>query len=90
MIATYVNDRNQKQKISDDITVYVLPFSGTIVISDIESPFVYVNGDSVKIENEKLQVEIQEKSLEIDEYSYAAEPPVQFRLSHLSRRSEPL
>lgn len=25
-----------------------------------------------------------------DEYSYAAEPPVQFRLSHLSRRSEPL
>ena len=26
----------------------------------------------------------------IDEYSYAAEPPVQFRLSHLSRRSEPL
>lgn len=24
------------------------------------------------------------------EYSYAAEPPVQFRLSHLSRRSEPL
>ena len=66
MIATYVNDRNQKQKISDDITVYVLPFSGTIVISDIESSFVYVNGDSVKIENEKLQVAIQEKSLEID------------------------
>ena len=26
----------------------------------------------------------------IGEYSYAAEPPVQFRLSHLSRRSEPL
>ena len=27
---------------------------------------------------------------QLDEYSYAAEPPVQFRLSHLSRRSEPL
>lgn len=26
----------------------------------------------------------------LHEYSYAAEPPVQFRLSHLSRRSEPL
>ena len=26
----------------------------------------------------------------ITEYSYAAEPPVQFRLSHLSRRNEPL
>ena len=28
--------------------------------------------------------------MEQTEYSYAAEPPVQFRLSHLSRRSEPL
>lgn len=28
--------------------------------------------------------------MESNEYSYAAEPPVQFRLSHLSRRSEPL
>ena len=28
--------------------------------------------------------------LKQSEYSYAAEPPVQFRLSHLSRRSEPL
>ena len=28
--------------------------------------------------------------LDVIEYSYAAEPPVQFRLSHLSRRSEPL
>ena len=26
----------------------------------------------------------------IPEYSCAAEPPVQYRLSHLSRRSEPL
>lgn len=31
-----------------------------------------------------------EQEQEINEYSYAAEPPVQFRLSHLSRRSEPL
>lgn len=32
----------------------------------------------------------EEKLKEAAEYSYAAEPPVQFRLSHLSRRSEPL
>ena len=32
----------------------------------------------------------EEKEGILDEYSYAAEPPVQFRLSHLSRRSEPL
>lgn len=66
MIVTYVNDRDQKQKISDDATAYVLPFSGTIMISDIASPFVYVNGDAVKVENGKVSVGIQEKSLEIE------------------------
>lgn len=66
MIVTYVNDRDQKQKISDDATAYVLPFSGTIMISDIASPFAYVNGDAVKVENGKVSVEIQEKSLEIE------------------------
>ena len=40
MIVTYVNDRDQKQKISDDATAYVLPFSGTIMILDIASPLI--------------------------------------------------
>lgn len=37
-----------------------------------------------------LEEELKDKKLEgeLIEYSYAAEPPVQFRLSHLSRRSE--
>lgn len=72
MIVTYVNDRDQKQKISDDATAYVLPFSGTIMISDIASPFAYVNGDAVTVENGKVSVEIQEKSLaiEADETKY--------------------
>ena len=72
MIVTYVNDRDQKQKISDDATAYVLPFSGTIMILDIASPFAYVNGDAVKVENGKVSVEIQEKSLaiEADETKY--------------------
>ena len=65
MVVTYVNDRNQKQKISNEATTYVLPFSGNIMISDIASPFAYVNGDAVKVENGKVSVEIQEKSLEI-------------------------
>ena len=34
-----------------------------------------------------LNIEYKDNHIE---YSYAAEPPVQFRLSHLSRRSEPL
>ena len=72
MIITYVKDRNQKQRISADVTAYVLPFSGTIIISEIASPFVYVNGDAVKAENGKVSVDIQEKSLEIesDEIKY--------------------
>ena len=32
----------------------------------------------------------KDQAVSKNEYSYAAEPPVQFRLSHLSRRSEPL
>lgn len=66
MVVTYVNDRNQKRKISDDVTAYVLPFSGNIMLSDIVSPFAYVNGDAVKVENGKVSIEIQEKSLEIE------------------------
>lgn len=48
-----------------------------IVYSLIEEGFVYMKDHKYKIS-------------EKGEYSYAAEPPVQFRLSHLSRRSEPL
>lgn len=72
MVVTYVNDGNQKQKISDDATAYVLPFSGKLLVSEISSPFAYVNGDAIKVENGKISVEIQEKSLEIeaDETNY--------------------
>lgn len=66
MIVIYVNDRNQKQKISDDATTYVLPFSGTIILANVVSPFAYVNGDAIKVENGKVSIEIQEKSLEIE------------------------
>ena len=48
-----------------------------------------MNGKEIKYIEQTL--ELYSKSSEIKaEYSYAAEPPVQFRLSHLSRRSEPL
>lgn len=61
MIVTYVNDRDQKQKISDYATAYVLPFSGTIMILDIASPFAYVNGDAVKVEkHNEIQVDLQQ------------------------------
>lgn len=46
-----------------------------------------VGGDEFAV---MIEEEMSQEALEEDEYSYAAEPPVQFRLSHLSRRSEPL
>ena len=45
---------------------------------------------SKKIKILNLNIEKEDCPVKEDEYSYAAEPPVQFRLSHLSRRSEPL
>lgn len=63
----------------------------------------YYRGGAVmnktKLQWEKLFSEDRERKTKLSyeirnafecEYSYAAEPPVQFRLSHLSRRSEPL
>lgn len=66
MVVTYVNNKNQKQKISGDATAYVLPFSGNIILADIASPFAYVNGDAIKVENSKVTITIQDKSLEIE------------------------
>ena len=63
-------------------------FQHTEIKSSLEIDYdirkIYV--DSLEKENisSKYRLEL------ISEYSYAAEPPVQFRLSHLSRRSEPL
>ena len=48
------------------------------------------SGETVtESQNKKVSVS-DNHSVTVNEYSYAAEPPVQFRLSHLSRRSEPL
>lgn len=46
--------------------------------------------DSIGALNVPVEVYYGVQSMRAAEYSYAAEPPVQFRLSHLSRRSEPL
>ena len=56
---------------------------------------MYLSNLPASVENNwksalKEQLWISKEAEELVEYSYAAEPPVQFRLSHLSRRSEPL
>lgn len=66
MVVTYVNNKNQKQKLSGETTAYVLPFSGLIVVTEIVSPFAYVNGDAIKVENGKIAVPIQDKAIELE------------------------
>ncbi|WP_312072188.1 hypothetical protein [Anaerotignum propionicum] len=73
MVVTYVNNKNQKQKLSGETTAYVLPFSGNINVTDITSPFAYVNGDAIKVENNKITVVIHDKAveLEVDEVHFS-------------------
>ena len=72
MVVTYVNNKNHKQKLSGEKTAYVLPFSGSINVTDITSPFAYVNGDAIKVENSKIFITIQDQTveLEVDEVHY--------------------
>ena len=53
---------------------------------EITDPFTLGENDEEKEGILDIKLILNQNS----EYSYAAEPPVQFRLSHLSRRSEPL
>ena len=58
-------------------------------VSDLFSILFKMEGQTdLEIATSKDLANLSEDS--DNEYSYAAEPPVQFRLSHLSRRSEPL
>lgn len=65
-------------------------------VKEDDNPIKQISGITVISSNETLSNKIINGDLYIapnvavSEYSYAAEPPVQFRLSHLSRRSEPL
>ncbi|SHK77779.1 hypothetical protein SAMN02745136_03322 [Anaerocolumna jejuensis DSM 15929] len=66
MVVIYVNNKNQKQIISGETTTYVLPFSGRILLSELKNPFAYVNGDAIKVENGRIELAINDKSLEIE------------------------
>lgn len=56
----------------------------------IDPILIETSGDQWSKDAKALIQSFFDAFFEAYEYSYAAEPPVQFRLSHLSRRSEPL
>jgi hypothetical protein len=66
VLVTYVNNKNQRQKLSVETTAYVLPFSGMVKITDIVSPFVYINGDAIKVENNNITISVQDKGVELE------------------------
>lgn len=66
MVVTYVNNKNQKRRLNGDTTAYVLPYSGQIIVSDIASPFAYVNGDAIKVESNRITIPIQDKAIELE------------------------
>lgn len=47
MTVTYVNSLKEKIKMSSSVTNYVLPDSGNLVVRDIESPLIYINGNAL-------------------------------------------
>lgn len=65
MTVTFVSKRNIKQELLPGQTNYLLPFSGKILIRDISSPLVFVNGDAYPIENRGKEVLVEDHSLEI-------------------------
>ena len=84
----FANDKKSKDMENSLLSFYIKD------VSNVES-IKYIPLDKKIIGNKRITdksnvVDIGFGEYYINEYSYAAEPPVQFRLSHLSRRNEPL
>lgn len=65
MTVTFVSKQNNKKELLPDQTNYLLPFSGKILIRDISSPLVFVNGDAYPVENRGKDFAVEDQSLEM-------------------------
>ena len=66
MTVTYVDRQKNKKSLSPELTSYVLPDSGKLMIREIASSHIYINGDSYEVENKSRDIEIKDCSLEIE------------------------
>lgn len=66
MVVTYVSRQNEKQILSSEVTSYILPSSGSIVIKEVNEPLVYMNGDSFEVRNGGITIPIGTKSIELE------------------------
>ena len=66
MTVTYVDRKKNKKTLSPELTSYVLPDSGKLIIREIASSHIYINGDSYEVENRARDIEIRDYPLEIE------------------------
>lgn len=66
MSVLFVSNQNKKSTLLSDQTNYILPYSGKIIITDIASPLLYVNGDAYTVENNFKSIDVKSKSLDIN------------------------
>lgn len=66
MNAVFVSNQNQKKILLSDKTNYLLPYSGKIIIKDIASPLIYINGDAYPVEKTSMILDVASTSMDID------------------------
>ena len=66
MTITFISKQNKKTKLLADRTNYLLPYSGTLQISDISSELIFVNGDAFPVENQSKTIPVENSSIELE------------------------
>lgn len=66
MTVTYVNRCNEKRILSSEVTSFILPYSGSLVVKDIKDVFVYINGLSQRVSIGEITIQIEDKSFELE------------------------
>lgn len=66
MTVTYVDRQKNRKILLPELTSYVLPDSGKLMIREIASSRIYINGDSYEVENRTRDIEIKDYPLEIE------------------------
>ena len=66
MTVTYVNSLKEKILMSPSVTNYVLPDSGSILVKDIESSLLYINGNAFDVVNKKMSIPVEQEKIELE------------------------
>ena len=66
MTITFISKQDKKIKLLADRTNYLLPYSGTLQISDISSDLIFVNGDAFPVENQSKTISVENISMELE------------------------